>query len=80
MDFCRALFPLYLFIYLSIICPSESLNLLGCSLWGYYSWYDKLPVGRGRGLTTLDDFSFNFSRGAVPDPKLLRKPQLALRS
>ena len=63
-----------------MICSSESLNLLGSSLWGYYSWCDNRPVGSGHGLSTIGDFSSNFSRGAVPASKLLRKPQLASRS
>ena len=63
-----------------MIYPSESLNLLGWSLSGYYCWCDKLPVGNGRGLSTIGDFPSNFSRGAVPASKLLRKPQLASQS
>ena len=63
-----------------MIYPSESLNLLGCSFWGYYYWCDKLPVGSGWGLSTISDFPSNFSRGVVPASKLLCKPQLASRS
>ena len=49
-----------------MICPSESFNLLGSSLWGYYSWCDKHPVGSGCGLSTIGDFPSNFGRGVVP--------------
>ena len=63
-----------------MICPSESLKLLGSSLWGCYSWCDKRPVGSGHGLSTIGDFHYNFSRGVVPASKLLLKPQLASRS
>ena len=58
VDFWREWFPL-LFIYLFflfMVCPSESLNILECILWGYYSWCDKLPVGSGCGLSTIGDF------------------------
>ena len=77
--FAVSYFLPYLFT-LFMICPSESLKLLGSSLWGYYSWCDKRPVGSGRGLSTIGDFPYNFSRGAVPASKLLLKPQLASRS
>ena len=49
-----------------MICPSESFNLLGSSLWGYYSWCDKQPVGSGCGLSTIGDFPSNFGQGVVP--------------
>ena len=68
------------YFILFMICPRESLNLPGCSLWGYYSWCNKLSVGSGRGLFTIGDFPSNYSRGAAPASTLLRKPQLASRS
>ena len=76
MDLCRYLFPpLFYLLYcvLFMICPSESLNLPGFSLWGYYSWYDKRPVSSGRGLSFIGDFPSNFSQGAVASSKLLHK-------
>ena len=63
-----------------MICPSESLNFLGPSLWGYYSWCNKRPVGSGRGLSAIGYFPYNFSRGVVPASKLLHTPQLASSS
>ena len=63
-----------------MVCPSESLNLLGCSSWGYYSWCDKLPVGSGRRLCAIGDFPSDFSQGVVPASELLGKLELVLQS
>ena len=71
------LFIYLLYFILFMICPSESLNLLGGSLWRFSSQCDKLPLCSGRALSTIGDFPYNFSRGAVPTSKLLCKPQLA---
>ena len=57
-----------------MIGQNENLNLLGCSLWGYDSWCDKLAVGSGLGLSVIGDFPSNFGWGAVPAFKLLEKP------
>ena len=43
-----------------MIGQNENLNLLGCSLWGYDSWCDKLAVGSGLGLSVIGDFPSNF--------------------
>ena len=54
-------------IYFSLfmVCPSNTLHLLECGLWGYYSWFDKLPIGSGRGLSAIGYFSYKFSQGAA---------------
>ena len=62
-----------------MVCPSESLNLLGYSSWGYYSWCDKPPVGSGRRLSAIGDFPSSFSQGAVLAFELLDKLELVSR-
>ena len=63
-----------------MVCPSESLNLLGCSSWRYYSCCGKSPVGSGRRLSATGDLPSNFSQGAVPAFELLGKLELDSRS
>ena len=62
-----------------MVCPSESLNLLGYSSWGYYSWYDKPHVGSGRRLSAIGDFPSNFSQRVVLAFELLDKLELVSR-
>ena len=81
MDFFCGLFPLlFTLFYLFMVCQIESLDLLGCSLWGYYSWCNKLPVGSGHGFSAIGNFPSNFSQGAVPASELLGKPELTPQS
>ena len=63
-----------------MVCLSEGLDLLGCRLWGYYSWCNKLPVGSGHGFSAVGDCLSNFSQGAVPAFELLGKPELTSQS
>ena len=62
-----------------MVCPSKSLNLLGYSSWGYYSWCGKPPVGSGRRLSAIGDFPSNFSQEAVLAFELLDKLELVSR-
>ena len=64
-----------------MVCPSESLNLLGYSSWGYYSWRDRPSVGSGRRrrLSAIGDFPSNFSQGTVLAFELLDKLELVSR-
>ena len=61
-----------------MVCPSESLNLLGYSSWDYYSWCDKPPIGSRRRLSAIGDFPSNFSQGSVLAFELLDKLEFVL--
>ena len=62
-----------------MVCPSESLNLLRYSSWGYYSWCDNPPVGSVRRLSAIGYFPSNFSQGAVLAFELLDTLELVSR-
>ena len=62
-----------------MVCPSESLNLLWYSSWGYYSWCDKPSIGSGCRLSAIGDSPYNFSQAAVLAFELLDKLELVSR-
>ena len=54
-----------IYFILFMVCPSDTLDLLECGVWCYYSCFDKLPIGSGQGLSAIGYFPYNFSQGAV---------------
>ena len=60
-----------IYFILFMVCPSDTLDLLECGVWCYYSCFDKLPIGSGQGLS---------AKVRWPASELLGKPKLVSQS